>query len=362
MAADDAERTEPATAKRRQDAKKKGDVSQSKEVSAAILLGAMFLILSSGLGVRMLQDAVEQLRAVLGGETIRPATLGDYHAVLLYFSGRTARAFAPIALVMVVLSILAHVVQSGPMFSWEALSFQLRRINPANGFKRMLSLDQFVEILKAVLKITIVIMVSWWALAPAVAVVVSLSDAGLDVTLSVAGTLLKKLGWYILGAIVVLAVLDLFWVRHRYEKRLRMTKQEVRDEHKQREGDPKVRGKLRAQQRELTRHRMLAAVPNADVVITNPTHYAVALRYEAREMRAPKVLAKGRNHLALRIREEARKHEIPIVENPPLARALYRDTRVGREVPAKLFQAIAEVLAHVYRLDPRRRSAEWSAA
>ena len=160
--------------------------------------------------------------------------------------------------------------------------------------------------------------------------------------------------------LAVMAVADLFYQRWRWEQKLRMSKREVRDEFKQREGDPLVRSRFRAKHRELTRSRMIAAVADADVVVTNPTHYAVALQYDRMAMAAPQVVAKGRNHVALRIREAAVEHRVPIVEDAPLARLLHRTGEVGQEIPQNLFQAVAEVQAYVYRLDPRR-GATWGA-
>ena len=196
---------------------------------------------------------------------------------------------------------------------------------------------------------------------PAMDGVMALAAAPPGPTLEAIEALSARVASAALGGLAVLAVADFVWQQHRYRKRLRMSLREVRDELREREGNPQVRSRRKTLQRELSRQRMIADVAKADVVIANPTHYAVALRYVREEMGAPKVLARGRDHLALRIRAAAREHDVPVVENPPLARLLYGATRVGREVPEHLFEAVAEVLAYVYRLDQRRGTA-WGAA
>jgi len=180
--------------------------------------------------------------------------------------------------------------------------------------------------------------------------VLGLSSSTVEEGVLAAGLLARRLAVFAVAGLAVLAAGDLLWVRYRYEKKLRMTRQQVRDELRQREGDPKVKGRIRQVQQELSRQRMIAETARADVVITNPTHYAVALRYERQRMLAPKVVASGRGYVALRIRRVAEEAGVPIVENPPLARTLYRTTKVGRTIPENLYQAVAEVLAYVYGL------------
>jgi flagellar biosynthetic protein FlhB len=218
----------------------------------------------------------------------------------------------------------------------------------------MFSVDRIYDLAKSLLKVVVVGGVGYAVIAAELPVVVGLAGAGIGDALATTGTLALRLGAGILAALAAMAVVDLFYQRYRWEQKLRMSKREVRDELKQREGDPLVRSRFRAKHRELTRSRMIADVAEADVVVTNPTHYAAALRYDRMEMGAPRVVAKGRNKVALRIRQAAIEHRIPIVEDAPLARLLHRTTEVGHEIPENLFQAVAEVLAFVYRLDPRR--------
>jgi flagellar biosynthetic protein FlhB len=359
--ADDAERTETATPKRRGEAREKGDVAQSREVAAALLLSASFLVLASSFGADVVKELVAQTRAGLASAAAPPAQLEDFHAALLLYVGRAGRALIPIAGLLLLVAFFSHFVQVGPLFSWKAVAVRASRLNPLTGMKRLLGVDAAVELGKSLAKVALVGAAAWLVLRPALGSVLALPAAGVWDGVAMTGSVVHQLALGALAGLAALAAADYGWVRMRYERRLRMTRQEVRDELRQREGDPRLRARMRAFAQELSRHRMIADVARADVVVTNPTHYAVALRYARGEMGAPKVLARGRSHLALRIREQARRELVPIVENPPLARALYRETRVGKEIPESLYQAVAEVLAYVWRLDPRRRAA-WGAA
>jgi flagellar biosynthetic protein FlhB len=234
-------------------------------------------------------------------------------------------------------------------------------MNPIQGLGRMFSLERLVALAKAIAKLGIIGAVAWWAGRDALAATTGLFGADPLVTLPIALGLARDLVTPLLAALAVLAVADIVWVRFEHEKKLRMSRQDVRQETLDREGNPHVRSRMRQAARELTQLRLVAEVAKADVVLRNPTHFAVALAYERSSMGAPRVVAKGRNAMALRIIEIARSAEVPIVEDPPLARLLYRTAKVGREIPVALFQAIAEVLAHVYRLD-RRRGAGWGVA
>jgi flagellar biosynthetic protein FlhB len=222
-------------------------------------------------------------------------------------------------------------------------------------------MDRIFDLGKSVLKMVVAFSACWFILEPALGGIIALTDAGVWDSLLLAGVLCKQIAFTILIVFSSFAMIDFFYMKWKFDKKERMTKQEVRDEVKQRDGDPKVKGQRRARQKELSRLRMISEVSKADVVVTNPTHYAIALKYDRETMRAPKVIAMGRNHLAKRIREEARKHMVPIVENPPLAQFLYKTATLNKEIPEALFQAVAEVLAYITRLDPRRAE-QWSAA
>ena len=360
--ADDAEKTEPATDKRKQDARRKGEVAQSREIASVLVLstvlGAVLLFVGERAAVYI--GALAESAWGSAGSAA-PSTLGDVHAVLLATFGGLGPVVLPLMLLMMVVAVLSQIAQTGPMLASEALQFRGSRIDPIQGMKRLMNVDRLVDLAKSFLKMAIVGGICWWILQPAAGEIIALTNAGIGEGLRLAGSLGLQIATSILLAMAALAAFDVGWVRYRYEKKLRMTKQEVRDELKQREGSPQVRSRIRSTQRELTRLRMISEVPRADVVVTNPTHFAVALRYERTQMRAPSVVAKGRGFVALRIREVAKSHGVPIVENAPLAQILHKTATVGREVPEKLYQAVAEVLAYVYRLDPRRASS-WGVA
>jgi flagellar biosynthesis protein FlhB len=211
------------------------------------------------------------------------------------------------------------------------------------------------------IRLAFVLWILWWFMTPAMPEVFTLMGAATVETGKLGGGLLKKTVWLILVVFGFFAAIDFVWQRYQHEKRLRMSKQEVKDEAKQREGDPKVKSRIRQLQREVAQQRMMEAVADADVVVVNPTHYAVALQYRPPEQSSPKVLAKGRNHVALKIRGRAESLGIPIVENPPVAQLLYKTAKIDREIPEDLYQAVAEVLAYVYKLD-RRKARGWRAA
>ncbi|NNL67460.1 MAG: flagellar biosynthesis protein FlhB [Myxococcales bacterium] len=353
MAEDAAQRTEPATPQRRQDARKKGRVAQSRELQSVAVLGAALFALSTPLGAKLAASMLLGMRHAFAAAADPPASLVDYKSFLFGGLLPSALALAPILALLAVTGALVQLVQTGPLWSAQILAPRWDRIDPAQGVKRLFDPDRLFDLLKSLLKLGIVAAVMWWVLHGSVPELISLSRADLASGLQMAGRVCFQLAAALLALFAVLAPLDLLYQRMRYEQRLRMTRRELRDELRQREGDPLQRSRARSLHRDLSRSRMIAAVADADVVVTNPTHFAVALRYQA-EQAAPVVVAKGRNKVAERIREAAREHDVPIVENPPLARLLARSVEVGREIPENLFQAVAEVLAFVHRLRPQR--------
>lgn len=359
--ADDAEKTEAATPKKKDDARQKGQVAQSRDVSTVLLLAAGVAALSSSLGARLGRIVIEAAQRAWGGLLVQPSTVADYHSLLLHHGALIALGLAPFALIFMVVGVASNLVQVGWLLSAEALAIKFEKMNPISGMKRMFSLDRVYELAKALFRLGVVIWILWWLIEPSMPEVFTLMGANLIETGRLGGSLLQRTMWTILAVFAVFASVDFVWQRWQHEKRLRMTKQEVRDESKQREGDPKVKSRIRQIQREIAQQRMFEAVAEADVVIVNPTHYAVALQYRPEEHSSPKVLAKGRNHVALRIRKRAESLGIPIVENPPIAQLLYKTAKVDREIPEDLYQAVAEVLAYVYKLDPGQ-GARWRAA
>jgi flagellar biosynthetic protein FlhB len=347
------ERTEKATPKRREEAREKGDVATSREIPTALVLLAVLLTAFSGIGVALVRAVGEQAHDAWSGVEIHPRTMGDFHALLLHHGRRTGLVVLPVMVVILLSGVAAYLGQTGPMWAGKALGFKPSRIDVFQGMKRLVDKNKLFDLAKAFLKIGLLAMVAWLTLRSELGGLYRLVDVTVWSALGVAADLSRRFAIAAIVLLALVAIVDLFWVRYRHEEKLKMTKQEVRDERKQREGDPQLKGRIRQLQRELTRQRMIRDVAAADVVVTNPTHFAVALRYAQGEMSAPRVLAKGRGHVALRIREEARRHGVPLVENKPLAQVLYRTVEVGREIPENLYQAVAEVLAYVYRLRPR---------
>ena len=351
MATDEADKTEPATPKRREDSRRKGQVAQSRELQSVVVLVAAAFVFGSSLAGQLVEKTA-QLAGTLW-TTERPQELADFHAALLHAMMIISAPMITIIVIFAVVGASAAVLQTGPMFSLEALKPQGARLSPIKGFKRLVDLDRLFDLGKALFKVAIVGTITWVVVSSSIERLVGLSNESIGASLLQAGGMAREVAIGSLVFLGVMAAIDVLYQRWRFEKRLRMSKKEIRDELKDREGNPQLRGRARAMQREMNRSRILSAVAEASVVVTNPTHYAVALQYTGVDG-APRVVAKGRNHVAARIREVARKHGVPIVENKPLARLLHRTAKVGEEIPEALYQAVAEILAYVYRLDPSR--------
>lgn len=358
MAESGAERTEEPTARRLQDARRRGQVPSSRDVGALLGLAAAVALLLGAPGADLVAGLGTLARGAWSGSALPPGTLGDFHALLLTHLLAIAPLLAPVLGVLVLVGVLGPLLQVGPLLASEALTLRFDRLDPIAGLKRLVSVERVFDLAKAMLKLLLLLVIARAILLPRLDRILQL--VAVDPAAAV-GTL-RELAWRLtlplLAMLAAIAVLDVAWTRLRHRRRLRMTRQEVREEVLQREGNPQVRARMRQAARELTRQRLLAEVPRADVVVRNPTHFAVALGYDRARMAAPTVLAKGRGRLALRILEIARQHEVPIVEDPPLARLVFRSARVGGEIPVALYEAVAEVLAYVYRLD-RRRAAGW---
>jgi flagellar biosynthesis protein FlhB len=343
------ERTEEATAKRLEDAREKGQVPRSKELnSMALLLAAAggFLILGEG----MLDELGELLRHGLAIEQARNL---DKAAVMEVLTGTVLHSMiiiAPLLLWLMVVVIMTPLGLGGWSFSTKAISFKLEKLDPIKGLGRMFALRGLMELLKVLAKFALVAAISGSILWSLIGELLGLADEPLHAALA---HVAKLCSWSFLAsscALIIIAAIDVPFQLWQHNKQLKMTKQEVKDESKETDGRPEVKGRIRAMQQEMSRRRMMEAVPNADVVITNPTHYAVALRYDNFNMRAPVVVAKGADLIAAQIRNVASQHDVTIVSAPPLARALYASTDIDREIPGELYVAVATVLAYVYQL------------
>lgn len=350
----DMERTEPASPKRLEKARDEGQVPRSPELSTfAVLITA-----GSGLWLMGSHLAV-QLSDLLREGMKLPSTVGFDSSLLgerlLDQSLQAVVALTPYLLMMFAAALVAPLLLSGWLFSWKAVTPDFNRINPLKGLARIFSLHGLVELVKALLKASLVGAISIWTIWNHKESVLSLIGAPFAVSAGHMAELVIMSFLAIAGAMALVAAVDVpfrLWDHHR---KLKMTKEEVRQENKETEGDPHVKARIRAQQRAMARKRMMAEIPKADVIVTNPTHYSVALKYEDK-MRAPRVVAKGAHLLALKIREIGQQHQVPLLEAPPLARALYHHAELGDEIPHKLYNAVAEVLAYVYQLRRYRES------
>jgi len=353
VAADDQERTEAATPKRRREAREEGQVARSPEVLTAFVLGAGVLGVWLGAGhlYRELAGLTLDVIRLGGGLDLRPDTAA---ALALRVFRALLSGLAPVFLAALVGGVAGNVVQVGFLVSFKAIEPNPDRINPISGFGNLFQWAKVVDLAKSLLKVVAVGWAAYLALRGRLWEFPALAGVPPRTLLEF---LLAKVAFPILRNVllvyVAIALLDYAFQRWQFEKKIRMTKQEIKDEYKETEGDPLIRSRIRTLQREMARRRMMAEVPRSDVVITNPTHFAVALRYVPEEMDAPQVTAKGADRVAEKILELAREHGVPVVEDPPVARALYRQTEPGDRVPADLFQAVAEILAHVYRLTGR---------
>ncbi|MBI5471715.1 MAG: flagellar biosynthesis protein FlhB [Ignavibacteriae bacterium] len=350
------ERTEPASGKKRGEARKRGSVAKSMDLnSAAVLLFGLLILYVGGSSIAVkLGELARSTFANLGSTTITQASVHNMirEGVLSF-----TIIVLPVLAGLMVVGLIANIAQVGFMFTMQPMAPKFSKLNPFTGIKRvMISMNSLLELLKGLVKVTVVALVAYSATNDVVSESMILvdSDVGtiLEFMAKVAAVVSLKVGL----AFFVIAAGDYMFQRYQFEKSLRMTKQEVKEEGKEAEGDPQIKGRIRTVQRQIAYRRMMQDVPKADVVVTNPTHYAVAIKYEAGRMSAPKVVAKGVDIIAQRIKEIAREHQVPIVEDKPLAQMLYKSVEIGDEIPEKLFQAVAQLLAYVFRLRDARRS------
>ncbi len=342
------DKTEQATPKKREDARKKGQIAHSREIpSVMVLLTALMVFYFAGswmfgrLSEIMIATFHQLFQADFKIETAQ-ALLGD-------LLGKIFVLLAPLVTGVALAGIFSNVIQTGFLITGEPLSPKLSKLNPINGIKRLFSLRSFVEVVKAILKVIIIGGMAYVMLRGEMDQIPALVQLDIADILSFMGQMALKLGFYTCLVLILLAAIDFVFQQYQHGRDLRMSKQEVKDEHKQREGDPMVRSRIRAIQREMAMQRMMESVPDATVVITNPTHLAIALKFD-RSMQAPMVVAKGAGVIAERIRAIAKENDVPIIEEKPLARTLYKSVEIDQYIPAELYHAVAEILAYVYRL------------
>jgi len=353
---DKSQQTEEATPKREEDSRKKGQVPSSKEPSTALA----FLVLASmgltGAGAFAINRISGLMHDFLSGHVVMEATPEGMQILLLRISFDMAAIILPIALPVLFLGILVTFLVTGPVFTFETLKPKLEKISPAKGLKRLFSTKALSEFVKSLVKLCVISLACWMVISDLLPQAISMvsKDAGAIGNLAVDGSL--KIAGLVAFIFFFIAATDVFYQRWEHAKSLRMAQKEIRDEHKETEGDPHLKSRIRQIQMEQARSRMMADVPNADVIITNPTHIAIALSYKLGSPNAPKILAKGKGKVAEKIREIARENNIVIRESKELARSLFKSAKVGDEIPGHLYEAVAIILAEIYRMKGAQHS------
>jgi len=350
MADDSAgDRTESATPRRREKAREKGQVPKSQEVNSLFVLvaGTVMLLLLS----KYLTESIGRNAAYLFSQAhiLRVDNLGGLQTMLGGNLRSMALTLAPIVAVVLVAAIAANLMQVGLKLSTSALAFDVSKLNAITGMKRFFQKRTFIDLLKNVVKVGMIGFLSFLVIKSMLGELVAAPLLTLPGVVELAKGSFRHLMTILLALMAVISLADWAYQKWQFEQDVKMSKQELKEEARDYEGDPQVKARIRAIQYETARKRMLTDVPRADVVLTNPTHFAVALKYE-QGAPAPVVLAKGADYLAQKIKDLARQSRVPVIENKPLARALYREVKVGRMIPESLFQAVAEILAYVYRL------------
>ncbi|WP_100404470.1 flagellar biosynthesis protein FlhB [Bacillus solitudinis] len=344
------EKTEKASPKKRQDSRNKGQVPKSNDINTALILLIVFLFLWLFGGAILGTTMTDILKHVFQSYLLLEVTEQNFEMIFYDLIMQAATVLLPVLLMALIAGVFSSYIQVGALFTTEPLKMSLSKINPLKGLKRLFSMRAIVDLLKSLLKITLVgtlvFVILWFNLED----VMLLSQKTVEDGFHVIAQLTALLGVAVAVLLLFLAIPDYLYQKYDHEKQIRMSKKDIKDEHKNMDGDPKIKSKRRQKQMEMAMSRMMQEVPKADVVITNPTHFAVALRYDEENADAPIVVAKGVDFVAQKIKGLAAKHDVVTVENKPLARALYAQTDIGQQVPEDLFKAVAEVLAFVYRL------------
>jgi flagellar biosynthesis protein FlhB len=346
---DDSQKTEDPTHKKLEDARKKGQLPASREVNSFFIMLAMALIVLAIIPHATPQFTRSMLPFFEAAHDF-PMGEGAFIQMTKQLLGSLSLVMLPIFIIAMVAALAGGGLQSKFNFSAEPLKPSFERISPMKGLKKLFSMRSVIELIKGIIKITVVAMVGWHAISPNIEGLRVLPMKDIPDAMNFMMTLVTRMIIGILSILFLIAIGDYLYQRYEYIKNLRMTKQEIKEEYKQQEGDPHVKQKVRQLRMERARKRMMAAVPNSDVVITNPTHYAVALRYDEGTMNAPTIVAKGTDKVALKIRELAEQNKIPVMRNPPLARALFDNGEIDAEIPLDHYQAVAKIIGYVYKL------------
>ncbi len=347
------EKTEPATPKKREESRKKGQVAKSAELRGAFILLFSFLCLMA-LG-SFFKERIAGLFTISFNDYMH-WELSNENVVAIFgqLIIQGLILLSPLFAITVLVAILGNYLQIGFLLSGDPLVMKLSKLNPIEGAKKIFSLRSVIDFLKSIFKLLIISSIVYFTLWGQRSEIMALSTMPLDSIFKYTASIIFSLGIQIAGLLVILAIFDYIYQKYEFEKNIKMSKQDIKDEYKKSEGDPLIKAKIKEKQRRMAMQRMMQEVPKADVIITNPTHYAIALQYETGSMEAPKVIAKGMDYIALKIKEIAKENNLTIVENKPLARTLYDQVDIGETIPGDLFQAVAEVLAYVYRLKGKK--------
>lgn len=352
FAKDDGDKTEEPTTKKLEDARKDGKVAKSKDVSVALSLLALFLVLKF-FSKYIVESVLEVYTFSIGliSQSVEDEfTINSTITIIQYAMIRVLSIAGPLMLIIMIITLLSNSLQAKWKVSAKPLKPKFSGLNPVNGFKKLFSKDKVFELIKSVAKVFILSFVIYDALKSEWGVLFEMYKVDLFSAIGIVGDIIISLGLKISAIFAALAIIDLIYQKRKFKKDMKMTKQEVKDEYKQSEGDPQVKGQIKTKMRQSSQRRMMQKLPEADVVITNPTHFAVALRYDKEKDDAPVVIAKGADYLAEKIKDAARENDIQIVENKPLARMLYFNVDIDMQIPPELYQMVAEVLAFVYGL------------
>ena len=347
----DDDKTEEPTAKKRSDARKKGQVARSQELNTAFVLLMGFLVLR--ILWQYIYENIAEYTIYIYSHLAQSTTTEGITEIFIGIMILLAKTVMPIMFSIMIIGLAVNLYQVGFMFSTERLEIKLENLNPINGFGRIFSKRSLVELFKSIFKIIVIGYFLYLYLKDQIPLVPQFIFFDLPQSLATAADIIFTMAFQVVGVIMVMAAADYAYQKWQTTQDLKMSKQEVKDEYKQTEGDPQIKGKIKQKQRQMAMQRMMSEVPKADVIVTNPTHLAIALKY-SKGMVAPLVVAKGQDIVAERIKQIARENHVMIVENKPVARALYQAVEVGGVVPAELYQAVAEILAYVYRIKHRR--------
>lgn len=350
------DKTEEATPKRKKEAREKGQVAKSGDLASGFTLLVMFqsLKIFGGYIAETMTKCIEKYMVVFGDYS-HQITVDDISSIMLDVMVTLFAAVLPILAVATIVGIFINVVQVGFLKVKEAMKPKFDKINPINGFKRIFSINSLVELIKSIAKFAILGYILYAEMKDNFPFFVNLGTSDLRTTIILSLDIIISIALKLSMALFFIGVADFIYQKLKLRKDLRMSKQEVKEEFKQMDGDPQIKGKIKQKQRQISMARMMAAIQNADFVVTNPTHYAVAIEYKEKIHNAPMVVAKGKDYVALKIKEKAKELNIEMVENKPLARALYATVDIGREVPAEFYVAIAEILVNIYTMKKKNR-------